>query len=365
MGDAAITSGRMLVVASVTGMVRILAVAAERLHDAGRQPVVSQLKLQALAWCRRHIARRHEGAHNRRGQQDRYERAPFSSRNRHNSVRPPMPVLQVHRILVTAAMAIARRQFRPKVPVGIAPIDQPARVLGRSSCENRCRNIGLGRDLGNTDTKILIVDDHALLREGLQSLLSAEPGMRVVGTADSAESGIEKIGNLSPDVVLTDLAMPETGNVDAIRLIREAHPDIRILALTFHKEDGYIHAALQAGADGYVLKDDSRDELVIAIGSVKKGKNYLSPAICDRVIEGYLSGVKKKRLEPSWHALTRRERQVIRMIAEGLKTREIAEQLSLSPKTVEKHRTNMMNKLDLHSVSAVTLYAIQSGLVSE
>ena len=219
--------------------------------------------------------------------------------------------------------------------------------------------------MGNTDTKILIVDDHALLREGLQSLLSAEPGMRVVGTADSAESGIEKIGNLSPDVVLTDLAMPETGNVDAIRLIREAHPDIRILALTFHKEDGYIHAALQAGADGYVLKDDSRDELVIAIGSVKKGKNYLSPAICDRVIEGYLSGVKKKRLEPSWHALTRRERQVIRMIAEGLKTREIAEQLSLSPKTVEKHRTNMMNKLDLHSVSAVTLYAIQSGLVSE
>ena len=98
---------------------------------------------------------------------------------------------------------------------------------------------------------------------------------------------------------------------------------------------------------------------------MKKGKNYLSPAICNRVIEGYLSGVKKKRLEPSWHALTRRERQVIRMIAEGLKTREIAEQLSLSPKTVEKHRTNMMNKLDLHSVSAVTLYAIQSGLITE
>ena len=166
-------------------------------------------------------------------------------------------------------------------------------------------------------------------------------------------------------MVLTDLAMPETGNVDAIRLIREAHPDMRILALTFHKEDGYIYAALQAGADGYVLKDDSRDELVIAIGSVKRGKNYLSPAICDRVIEGYLSGVRKKRLEPSWHALTRRERQVIRMIAQGLKTREIAEQLSLSPKTVEKHRTNMMNKLDLHSVAAVTLYAIQSGLVSE
>jgi DNA-binding NarL/FixJ family response regulator len=219
--------------------------------------------------------------------------------------------------------------------------------------------------LGDTDTKILIVDDHALLREGLQSLLSAEPGIRVVGTAENAESAIDKIASLQPDVVVTDLAMPETGNVDAIRLIREAHPDVRILALTFHREDSYIHAALQAGADGYVLKDDSRDELVTAIGSVKNGKNFLSPAICGLVIEGYLSGAKKKRLEPSWHALTRRERQVIRMIAEGLKTREIAERLSLSPKTVEKHRTNMMNKLDLHSVSAVTLYAIQSGLVNE
>ena len=219
--------------------------------------------------------------------------------------------------------------------------------------------------MGEADTKILIVDDHALLREGLQSLLSAQPGMRVVGTAEDAQSGVEKIASLQPDVVLTDLAMPETGDVDAIRLIRETHPDVRIIALTFHKEDGYIHAALKAGADGYVLKDDSRDELVLAIRSVLAGKNYLSPAISARVIEGYLSGAPKKRLEPSWHVLTRRERQVIKMIAEGLKTREIAEVLSLSPKTVEKHRTNMMNKLDLHSVSAVTLYAIQSGLTSE
>ena len=219
--------------------------------------------------------------------------------------------------------------------------------------------------MGDTDTKILIVDDHALLREGLQSLLSAQPGMRVVGTADDAQSGIAKIASLNPDVVLTDLAMPETGGVDAIRLIKAAHPDSRVIALTFHKEDSYIHAALKAGADGYVLKDDSRDELVIAIGSVLRGKNYLSPSICDQVIAGYLAGARKKRLEPSWHVLTRRERQVIKMIAKGMKTREIAEELSLSPKTVEKHRTNMMNKLDLHSVSAVTLYAIQSGLINQ
>ena len=217
--------------------------------------------------------------------------------------------------------------------------------------------------MGDSDTKILIVDDHALLREGLQSLLSAQPGIRVVGTAEDAQSGISKIASLDPDVVLTDLAMPETGGVDAIRQIKAAHPDTRVIALTFHKEDSYIHAALKAGADGYVLKDDSRDELVIAIGSVLRGKNYLSPSICDQIIAGYLAGARKKRLEPSWHVLTRRERQVIKMIAKGMKTREIAEELSLSPKTIEKHRTNMMNKLDLHSVSAVTVYAIQTGLI--
>ena len=217
--------------------------------------------------------------------------------------------------------------------------------------------------MGDSDTKVLIVDDHALLREGLQSLLSAQPGIRVVGTAEDAQSGISKIASLDPDVVLTDLAMPETGGVDAIRQIKAAHPDTRVIALTFHKEDSYIHAALKAGADGYVLKDDSRDELVIAIGSVLRGKNYLSPSICDQIIAGYLAGARKKRLEPSWHVLTRRERQVIKMIAKGMKTREIAEELSLSPKTIEKHRTNMMNKLDLHSVSAVTVYAIQTGLI--
>ena len=227
------------------------------------------------------------------------------------------------------------------------------------------QNIDRIPEVSSADTTILIVDDHALLREGLQSLLSAQPGMQVVGPAEDAQSGMSQIASLGPDVVLTDLSMPETGGVDAVRQIKESHPETRVIALTFHKEDSYIHAALAAGADGYVLKDDSRDELVIAINSVLNGKNYLSPSICNRFIAGYLSAVKKKRLEPSWHVLTRRERQVIKMIAEGLKTREIAEELSLSPKTVEKHRTNMMNKLDLHSVSAVTLYAIQSGLVNQ
>ena len=260
-------------------------------------------------------------------------------------------------------MAMAGRQIPPKVQVHVGTIGQYDAAKRRTQATEILPGTGL--DVGETDTKILIVDDHALLREGLQSLLSAQRGISVVGTAENAESGVEKIESLRPDVVLTDLAMPETGGVDAIRLIRKAHPDVRLIALTFHREDGYIHAALKAGATGYVLKDDSRDELVLAIHSVLAGKNYLSPAICDTVIEGYLSGVQKKRLEPSWHSLTRRERQVIRMIAEGLKTREIAEELSLSPKTVEKHRTNMMNKLDLHSVSAVTLYAIQSGLIDE
>ena len=252
----------------------------------------------------------------------------------------------------------------PADNAGVSSADRSARFK-MMQLGDATENIDQVSDLGSTDTKILIVDDHALLREGLQSLLSAQPGMHVVGTAEDAQSGLSKIATLHPDVVLSDLAMPETSSVDAIRVIKEAHPNVKVIALTFHREDGYIHAALRAGADGYVLKDDSRDELVIAIGSVLNGKNYLSPSICDRVISGYLSAVEKKRLKPSWNVLTRRERQVIGMIAQGLKTREIAEELSLSPKTVEKHRTNMMNKLDLHSVSAVTVYAIQTGLIDQ
>ena len=212
---------------------------------------------------------------------------------------------------------------------------------------------------------ILIVDDHALMRNGLEAMLASEPDYEVVGVAADGMSAIRAVSDLEPDVVLMDLTMPRTSGMDAIVHIKRKYPHIKIVALTFHKEDKYIHATLDAGADAYVLKDDSRTELFNALANVVTGNNYLSPSIVDKVVAGYLSGGDASTTKPSWEVLTRREREVIKLIAEGKRTKEIAEYLSLSPKTIEKHRTNLMRKLDLHNVSEVTVYALKNGFVTD
>jgi len=222
------------------------------------------------------------------------------------------------------------------------------------------------QSLNTKPHRLMIVDDHTIMRDGLQALLSSNSSYEVVGTAADGKTAIRSVSTLKPDIILMDLTMPGTGGIEAITHIKRQHPHVKIIALTFHKEDKYIHATLEAGADAYVLKDDSRTELFTALASVLNGKSYLSPSICDRVVAGYLAGGSDGNSDqPSWEILTHREREVIKLIAEGNKTKEIAEYLSLSPKTVEKHRTNLMRKLDLHSVSAVTVYAIQNGFITQ
>lgn len=212
--------------------------------------------------------------------------------------------------------------------------------------------------------KIMIVDSQTIMRDGLQALLSSETKYDVVGTMSDGASAIGSVASLQPDIILMDLSMSGISGIEAIARIKRQYPKIRIVALTFHKEDKYIYAALDAGTDAYVLKDDSRSELFAAMSSVLEGKIYLSPGICDRVVAGYLAGAGENSEQAPWEILTPREREVIKLIAEGYKTKEIAVQLSLSPKTIEKHRTNLMRKLDLHSVSAVTVYAIQNGIIT-
>jgi DNA-binding NarL/FixJ family response regulator len=212
---------------------------------------------------------------------------------------------------------------------------------------------------------ILIVDDHTLMRNGLEAMLESEPHYEVVGVAADGMSAIRAVSELLPDIVMMDLTLPRTSGIDAIVQIKRKHPHVKIIALTFHKEDKYIHATLEAGADAYVLKDDSRDELFSALANVVSGKSYLSPSIVDKVMAGYISGGNVSSSEPSWEILTRREREVIKLIAEGKRTKEIATYLSLSPKTIEKHRTNLMRKLDLHNVSEVTVYAMKNGFVTD
>ena len=203
------------------------------------------------------------------------------------------------------------------------------------------------------------------MRSGLEAMLESEPGYEAVGVAADGISAMRAVAERQPDIIMMDLTMPRPDGIDAIAQIKRQHPLIKIVALTFHKEDEYIRAALEAGADAYVLKDDSRTELFSALASVVRGEKYLSPRIVDTVVAGYLSGGEVTASEPSWKTLTNREQEVIKLIAEGKRTKEIATQLSIRPRTVEKHRTNLMRKLDLHNVSEVTVYAIRNGFVTD
>jgi len=216
--------------------------------------------------------------------------------------------------------------------------------------------------------RVVVVDDHAIMRDGLKAMLDNEPDLEVVGTAEDGRGAIAAVREHTPGLVLMDLTMPRTDGARSIGEIKRRFPRVKVVVLTFHKDDRHIHAALQAGADAYVLKDDGRAELLAAIRNVAEGKRYLSPAICESVMSGYVRAGAASEPEavetPSWEMLTDREREVLKLVAEGHKTREIAEYLSLSAKTVEKHRANVMRKLDLHSVSAVTAYAISNGLLS-
>jgi len=211
---------------------------------------------------------------------------------------------------------------------------------------------------------ILVADDHSILREGLRALLSNTPDFEVIGEAEDGQDAIEKARQLQPEFILLDLSMPIINGTEAIRVIKQRNPEIKIIALTVHKSEEYVRATLDAGADGYVLKDDTSHDLLTAIRNVRKGKVHLSPGICDKVINGFLDRPGKARSKPSWDQLTLREREVLKLIADGNKNRGIAECLSVSIKTVEKHRSNLMRKLDLHGVSALTKYALDHGLIS-
>jgi DNA-binding NarL/FixJ family response regulator len=158
--------------------------------------------------------------------------------------------------------------------------------------------------------------------------------------------------------------MPRMNGMDAIKDIKRKSPETKILVLTVHKTEEYILATLQAGADGYLLKDSTHAELLAAARHVLSGKHYISPGISDRVLEGYLEGKKAIKTRTSWETLTRREREILKLIAEGYRNKEIAKDLCISVKTVEKHRANLMEKLSLHNVQALTTYAIEKGLVS-
>ena len=217
----------------------------------------------------------------------------------------------------------------------------------------------------NQKYRIVIAEDHTILREGLRALLSSSPEFEIVGEAEDGRMAVQCIERLKPALALMDLSMPRMNGMDAIREIKKRCPETKILVLTVHKTEEYILATFKAGADGYALKDSTHTELVMAIKSVLTGKPYLSPGISEKVIEGYLEGRQTLKARTAYETLTHREREILKLIAEGYKNKEIADDLCISVKTVEKHRANIMEKLGLHNVQALTTFAIEKGLVSK
>ena len=213
--------------------------------------------------------------------------------------------------------------------------------------------------------RIVIAEDHTILREGLRMLLSSNPAFEVVGEAQDGLEAIRLVETCWPDLILMDLSMPRMNGVGAIQEIKKQNPLTKILVLTVHKTEEYILTTLKAGADGYLLKDTTHSELMLAIENVFSGRSYLSPGITEKVIEGYLEGRKTVKSSTSGDTLTQREREILQMIAEGYKNKYIADYLCISVKTVEKHRANLMKKLNLHSAASLTAFAMENGLITK
>ncbi|MGQ9572054.1 MAG: response regulator [Dehalococcoidia bacterium] len=215
-------------------------------------------------------------------------------------------------------------------------------------------------------TRVLLADDHAIVRAGLRMILAAEPDMTIVGEAADSESALRMTEETHPDVVVMDISMPGMSGLEAVRRAKESVPDTQVVVLTMHEDERYFFQALEAGASGYVIKGASPAELLTAIRAVRKGQAYFCPSLAKQMLNDYLrradAGSEKEK--DALGKLSDREKEVLKYIAEGMTGREIAAILYLSPNTVERHRANIMDKLGLHNRAELIKFAIRKGLVA-
>lgn len=209
--------------------------------------------------------------------------------------------------------------------------------------------------------RILLIDDHTVLREGLKALLNSEPGLEVVGDAADGRAGIQAADQLKPDVVIADISMPGLNGIESVRILRRSYPYMKLIILSMHAGREYVAKALQAGANGYVLKQGDTNEVISAIQSVMNGGAYFSPAISKHLTDDFSGHTPIVEEGPR---LTTREQEVAQLIAEGQSTREISQTLTVSIKTVETHRANIMRKLKTKSQADIIKYALKKGWIS-
>ncbi|MBI2832223.1 MAG: response regulator transcription factor [Chloroflexi bacterium] len=212
--------------------------------------------------------------------------------------------------------------------------------------------------------RVLIADDHVIVREGLRSLLQAQPDIEVVGEAADGEEAVRKTEELQPDVVLMDITMPGMSGLEATRQIRKDNPNVKILVLTMHESDEYFFKMLDAGVSGYFVKGGSSNELLAALKTISQGDVYLYPTMAKKLLSDYLQRVRAGADKETYDGLTGRERQILKLIAEGRTTQDIADSLVLSGATVQTHRAHIMSKLGLRSRTELIKYAIKHGYVT-
>ena len=214
------------------------------------------------------------------------------------------------------------------------------------------------------DIRIVLADDHTLVRQGLRLMLEREPGLKVVGEAANGREALDQVDATAPQVIIMDLAMPTLNGIEAARQIHLKHANVNIVVLSMHSDESYVLRALKAGARAYLLKDSADTDLINAVKAVTEGKAFFSPAISRVLVEDYVRQLQQKGVEDSYELLTSREREILQLIGEGKSNKDVAQMLNLSPYTVETHRSNVMEKLNLHSVPELILYAVRKGVVS-
>lgn len=212
--------------------------------------------------------------------------------------------------------------------------------------------------------RILLADDHKLMRSGLRLLIEQQPDLTVVGEAADGREAVALAKSLRPDVAVVDISMPNLNGIEAAHQITQSHAELAVIVLSMHPDESYVLRALKAGAKGYLLKDSAESDLITAVRAVARGKSFFSPAVSKVLLDDYIRKLKRSGAEDAYDLLTPREREVLQLVAEGKSNKEVANLLNLSVYTVETHRSNIMQKLNLKGVPELTLYAVRKGIIS-